>query len=67
MNYRSFCAYVLRVLCGLSYREICHSITGITISCCSQLCEKGYKLLIKGETIYSDLFDELIDEAVKAA
>ncbi len=63
INYRAFCAYALRVLSGLTYREICQSISSITISCCSQLCERGYKLLNDSETVYSELFDELVNNA----
>lgn len=63
INYRAFCAYVLRVLSGLSYREICQTINSVTISGCSLLCDKGYQLLTDSETVYSELFDELINNA----
>ncbi|HHU78721.1 MAG: transposase [Caldicoprobacterales bacterium] len=63
INYRAFCAYVLRVLGGLSYREICRNIKSITIASCSQLCDKGYELINDTESIYSEVFHELIGYA----
>ncbi|HHY82360.1 MAG TPA: transposase [Clostridiales bacterium] len=63
INYRAFCAYVLRVLAGLSYREICRIIPSITIACCSQLCDRGYELINSGHTLYSQIFSELLKNA----
>lgn len=59
LSYRSFTAYALRVLCGLSYREICSLMYNITISGCAILCNRGYEI-IKKNTVYFDLFTELI-------
>ena len=59
-NYRAFSAYVLRVLCGLGYKEICSNIYNITISGCHRLCNKGYELC-KDETLpYRNVFDQLV-------
>ena len=60
IEYRSFCAYVLRVLSGLSHKEICSSMHNITVSGCARLCSRGYMLLNAGNSIYSSLFDELV-------
>ncbi len=59
LEYRAFCVYVLRVLGGLSYKEICQDMHNITMSCCAYLCDKGYELLNSGEGLYSTLFYEL--------
>ena len=58
-EYRAFTAYVLRVLCGLGYKQICETIYNITISGCSRLCNKGYELLNNSESMYSSIFNEL--------
>lgn len=62
-HYRAFTAYVLRVLCGFGYKEICNCIFNITISGCSRLCSKGYDLLNKDKT-YLDIFSELANLAI---
>lgn len=59
LQYRAFTAYVLQVLCGLSYREICSSIYNITVSGCSRLCSRGYEVLEK-DPQYQGLFNELV-------
>lgn len=59
IEYRAFTAYVLRVLCGLGYKEICSSIHNITISGCARLCTRGYELLSKGGA-YTGIFEELL-------
>ncbi|NLC43129.1 MAG: hypothetical protein GX783_02470 [Clostridiales bacterium] len=61
--YRAFCAYVLRVLGGMSYREICQHMHSITTTCCSRLCDIGFELLNRGDNVYSEMFDELISQA----
>ena len=61
--YRAFCAYVLRVLGGMSYREICLHMHSITIACCSRLCDIGYELTNNGDKVFSELFDELVSQA----
>ena len=59
-EYRAFTAYVLRVLCGLGYKQICEAIYNITISGCSRLCNRGYELSNKDELLYGSIFDELM-------
>ncbi|MCX7711602.1 MAG: transposase [Clostridia bacterium] len=59
LHYRALCAYAMRVLCGLTYREICEYMYNITISACSSLCNRGYAL-IEGNNEYSILFNELL-------
>lgn len=62
IKHRSFCAYVLKVLCGLSYRKICSLLFNVSISGCSNLCSRGYQLMNKDEN-YSIVFDEIINLA----
>lgn len=63
-KYRTFCAYVMRVLCGMRYKEICQHLYNITVSGCSALCSRGFELVCgKGE--YRRIFEELL--AGKAA
>ena len=57
-NYRAFTAYVLRVLCNLSYKDICRHIFNITITSCSRLCKKGYDL-IHNDSLHMQIFTEL--------
>jgi len=54
---------VLRVLCGLGYKQICEVIYNITISGCSRLCDKGFKLVSQQRLIYADIFNELLNTA----
>ncbi len=58
-EFRAFTAYVLRVLCGLSYKQICNNIYNITISGCSKLCDRGFELICKSDLTYRKLFNEL--------
>jgi putative transposase len=64
-DYRAFCTYVLRVLSGLSYREICAVMHNVTISGCSLLCRRGYNLLNNEDqnSVYLSLFDDLLSYA----
>lgn len=57
-KYRSFTAYVLRVLCGLGYKDICMLMNNITISACARMCNRGYRLLSE-DSQYSSLFDRI--------
>lgn len=59
-EFRAFVAYVLRVLCGLGYRQICDNIYNITISGCSRLCDKGFELANQQNLIYAGIFGELL-------
>jgi putative transposase len=58
MEYRAICAYSLRVLCGMGYKEICSNIYNMTVSGCSRLCNKGYEL-ISSNADYERIFREL--------
>lgn len=59
MEYRAMCAYSMRVLCGMGYREICENMYNITVSACSILCNKGYEL-VSSNVEYSRIFNELV-------
>ncbi|HOQ07618.1 MAG TPA: transposase [Clostridiales bacterium] len=58
-NYRAFTAYALRVLCNLSYKEICRYLFNITVTSCSRLCKKGYDL-IQNDSFHMQIFNELV-------
>ena len=62
-QYRAFTAFVLRVLCGLRYKEICAYLFNITISACSRLCDKGHDLL-RHNNFYNDFFIQLANASV---
>ena len=59
-NHTAFMAYVLRVMCGMKYRQICGFLFNITISNCSKICNKGYELLESGGAVYNKIFSNLI-------
>jgi REP element-mobilizing transposase RayT len=59
MNFRALCAYAMRCLCGLSYREICSNMYNMTVSGCSRLCSRGYDLMTQNKE-YEKVFDELM-------
>lgn len=59
-EFRAFVAYVLRVLCGLGYKQICEHMYNITVSGCSRLCDKGFELANQQSFIYAGIFDDLI-------
>lgn len=59
-EYRAFTAYVLRVLCGMKYNQICENLLKITVSGCSNLCSKGYELVESHSSLYAAIFNELI-------
>lgn len=61
-DYRAFTAYVLRVLCNLSYRDICKHIMNITITSCSRLCSYGYELTNNSDK-HLKIFNELAASA----
>jgi len=58
IEFRAFCAYTMRCLCGLSYREICANMYNITVSGCSLLCSRGYELMAENKE-YERIFEEL--------
>jgi len=61
---RAFAVYVLRVLCGLGYRQICETIYNITVSGCSRLCDMGFELTKEPRVEYAGIFGELLNWAV---
>lgn len=58
---RAFVAYVLRVLCGLGYRQICETMYNITVSGCSRLCDRGFELANEPGMEYARIFGELLN------
>lgn len=60
---RAFVAYVLRVLCGLGYGQICENMYNITVSGCARLCDRGYELSNESKMEYADIFGELLNWA----
>lgn len=62
IDYRAFTAYVLRVLCNLSYKDICRHLLNITITSCSRLCKKGYDL-IQNDSLHMQIFTELVQNS----
>lgn len=61
-GFRTYTAFILRVLGGLSYREICSIMGNISLAGASDLCKRGYSLLQEGG-IYRNIFDNLISLA----
>lgn len=57
---RAFAIYVLRVLCGYTYKELCKYIGNISISGISRLSNEGFNLYKKHE-IYQNVFNSLIN------
>lgn len=57
MEFRATLAYILNVLCGLTYSQICDIMHNITEACCTNLCKKGFGIVNKGnfEEFYSEL------------
>jgi putative transposase len=58
-GFRTYTAFVLRVLGGLSYREICGLMGNISLSGAAELCRRGYNLLLEGG-VYRGIFDRLL-------
>jgi len=56
---RAFVTYVMRVLCGHTYRDICGYIGNMSISGVSSLSNKGFKL-VKWNIQYRNIFNSLI-------
>jgi putative transposase len=61
-DYRSICSFILRSLCGCSYKDLCKLIGNMLLSGISRLCNKGYKLITEGAK-YKIIFDEIIRSA----
>ena len=58
-DFRAFAAYVMRSLCGYTYKNICEYIGNMSMSGVSRLSNKGYRLLDENEQ-YRNAFDLLI-------
>jgi len=56
---RAFITYVMRVLCGCTYRRICEIIGNLSLSAVVRLTGEGYRLY-KEDKRYSDAFTALI-------
>lgn len=63
-EFRAFTAYVLKVLCGMKYKEICNSIYNITISGCSNLCDRGFELLNLEDRKYVNIYEHLMSHKI---
>jgi Transposase and inactivated derivatives len=59
---RAFTTYVMRALCGLSYRNICEFIGNISISGVTRLTNEGFNLVIN-QRKYHEAFNLLIKVA----
>jgi len=55
-DYRAFVTYVMRVLCGFTYKGICEYIGNMSMSGIANLSNRGYKLLI-GDMRYRNAFN----------
>ena len=56
---RAFTAYVMRVLCGCTYKQICEIIGNLSLSAVVRLTGEGYRLY-KEEKRYNEAFTALI-------
>lgn len=63
LKFRSFCAFTLRTLCGLSFKKICESLSNISLSGCARLCNKGYELFCE-DARYKKLFEDITRTAL---
>jgi len=56
---RAFLTYIMRVLCGYTYQEICDYIGNMTLSGISSLSSRGFKLIQENKK-YRDTFNALL-------
>jgi len=56
---RAFITYLMRVICGYSYRNICEYIGNMSISGISRLTNIGYRLIVD-EAKYRNIFNSLV-------
>jgi hypothetical protein len=56
---RAFIAYIMRVLCGCTYKKICETIGNLSLSGVVRLSREGYRLYTQYK-IYRDVFGALI-------
>lgn len=64
-HFKSLCIIVIRSLCNLSLKEICHTIGNITASAVSRLYERGY-ILITQDLRYKNLLTDAIKQFAAA-
>jgi putative transposase len=58
-DFRSICSFILRSLCGCSYKDLCKLIGNMSLSGISRLCNKGYELITE-HAKYKIIFDEIV-------
>ena len=58
-SFRAFVVYVMRILCGYSYKRICEYIGNMSLSGISRLSNEGFRLLNE-HRLYRDAFNVLI-------
>lgn len=58
-KFRAVCGFILRCLCGCSYRELCRIIGDMSLSGISRLCSYGYELVNK-EQKYRNIFYDIV-------
>jgi hypothetical protein len=56
---RAFAIYVMRALCGYTYKKICESVGNMSMSGVSRLSSEGFKLLTR-EPTFKNAFNSLI-------
>ena len=56
---RAFAAYIMRTLCGYTYKNICEYIGNMSMSGVSRLSNKGFRLILEHES-YRNAFNYLI-------
>jgi putative transposase len=58
-NYRAFAAYIMRTLCGFTYKKICEYIGNMSMSGVTALTNKGFQLL-REQGLYQNAFYSLL-------
>lgn len=58
-EFRSVCSFILRSLCGCSYRDLCKLIGNMSLSGISRLCSKGFELVTEKDE-YKVIFEDII-------
>ncbi|HOJ12756.1 MAG TPA: transposase, partial [Clostridiales bacterium] len=56
---RAFATYILRTLCGYTYKQLCQYIGNMSLSGISRLVNEGFKLL-KEHVVFRDVFNAII-------
>jgi hypothetical protein len=58
-KFRAFTAYILRISCGFSYKNICEFIGDLSSSSVTRLTNEGFKLINQDE-IYKNIFNAVV-------